>query len=119
MAYEAGAVDSEDRVQQSSDLYNLANSILAECKAEASLEDLNIAVYLFRVAIDRRPVSHSLRIDLNKNLAVALVTRFAQTSRRRDLDEAISLHIEAALRLYGALERTAGTTSQFDFQVRC
>jgi hypothetical protein len=104
-------------------LYNLANSILAECKAEASLEDLNIAVYLFRVAIYRGPVSHSLRTDVNNNLAIALVTRFAQTHRSRDLDEAISLRIkampQATPQLYGAPERTVRTESQSNFQVRC
>jgi hypothetical protein len=116
MADEVDAVNIEGQDQK---LYNLANSILADCKAKASLEDLNIAVYLFRVAIDRRPVSHSLQSDLDNSLAVALVMRFAQTNRHRDLGEALSLRIKARPQLYGALERTGGTRSQFNFQVRC
>jgi hypothetical protein len=119
VADEADPVDSKDQDQESSGLYDRANSILAECRAEASLEDLNIAIHLFRVAIDRRPVSLSLRSTLNNNLAAALVTRFALTNRRRFLCEALSLCIAATHQLYGAPERTAGAGSQFKSRVRC
>jgi hypothetical protein len=98
-------------------LYNLANSILAECKAEASLADLETAIYLFREALDRRPAPHSLRSDSLNDLAAALVTRFSQTNQSRDLDEAIQLRCEVLSQLHGALERTAEIGSQFQLEV--
>ena len=99
-------------------MYNLANSILADCKAEASLADLETAIYLFREALDRRPAPHPLRSDSLNDLAAALVTRFVQTNQRRDLDEALQLRFEVMSQLRGILERTAGNGSQFQLEVR-
>jgi hypothetical protein len=90
---EADAGDSEDQDQESSNLYDLANSILAECKAEASLADLETAMYLFaRRSIGPDP--HPLRSDSLNSLAAALVTRFTQTNQRQDLDGAIRLRLK-------------------------
>jgi hypothetical protein len=106
MPVEADALDSEDQDQESSDLYNLANSILAECKTEASLADLESAIYLFR---EGRPIPHPFRSDSLNDLAAALVTGFAQTNQRQDLDEAIIPRGEVVGQWNGVLVGTAGS----------
>jgi hypothetical protein len=108
--------DSED--QDSSQLYDLANSALEECKAEASLADLETAIYLFREALDRRPAPHPLRSDSIKQLAAALVIRYTQTDQPQDLDEAILLHYEDTSHLAESLEGRAGVSSQVEAEVR-
>jgi hypothetical protein len=118
MADEADASDSKDQDQEPSNLYDLANSILAECKDAAPLLDLETAIYLFREALDRRPVPHPLRSDSLDDLSEALVTRFIQTNQRQDLEEAILLHGEVVSQLYSVLEGTAGVESQFQPEVR-
>jgi hypothetical protein len=77
-------------------LYDLATSILREYKAEASLSDLNTAIYLFREAVNRRPAPHPLQLDSLGDLAAALVTRFLLTDKREDLHEAFSLYDQIA-----------------------
>jgi hypothetical protein len=72
-------------------LYNLANSILAECKQEASVADLDTAVYLLREALCHRPASHNKRSDSLSDLVLALVARFWYIGQHQDLEEAISL----------------------------
>jgi hypothetical protein len=115
-AGKAGMADSED--QNSSQLYDLANSALEECKAEASLADLETAIYLFREALDRRPAPHPLRSDSIKQLAAALVIRYTQTDQPQDLDEAILLHYEDMSHLAESLEGTASVSSQVEAEVR-
>ena len=82
------AVTSEE--EESDQLYDLATSILEECKAAASLSDLDTAISLFRDTLDQRP-PHPLRSDSLKDLAGALVTRFSLTNQRQDLDQAIQM----------------------------
>ena len=73
-------------------MYNLANSILAECKREASVADLNTAVYLLREALCHRPAFHPRRSDsLSDLISALLVAGFWYIGRDRDLEEATSL----------------------------
>jgi hypothetical protein len=98
-------------------LYNLANSILEECKDAAPISDLETAIYLLREALDRRPAPHPLRSDSLNDLAAALVMRFTQTNQRQDLDEAIQLRFEVLSQLRDIMERTAGVESQLQPEV--
>jgi len=80
--------------QDSALLYDLANSILEECKDTAPLSHLDTGILLFREALDLR-LPHPCHLDSQKNLAAALVTKFSLTNQRQHLDEAISILTEA------------------------
>jgi hypothetical protein len=86
--------------EESALLYDLANSILEECKDAAMLSDLDTAIYLFCEALNQRPAPHPLQSDSIKDLAAALVTRFSLTNQRHDLAQAISLLTEGMDGLY-------------------
>ncbi|KIM75667.1 hypothetical protein PILCRDRAFT_78642, partial [Piloderma croceum F 1598] len=86
--------------EESALLYDLANSILEECKDAAMLSNLDTAIYLFREALNQRPAPHPLQSDSIKDLAAALVTRFSLTNQRHDLAQAISLLTEGMDGLY-------------------
>jgi hypothetical protein len=45
---------------ESSQLYDLANSIFEECTEATELSSLNAAIYLFGEALDGRPAPHPL-----------------------------------------------------------
>lgn len=72
-------------------MYNLANSILEECKNAALVSDLNTAIYLFREVLKRQPAPHPLRSDSLRDLADTLVTRFCLTKQREDLEQSVLL----------------------------
>lgn len=80
----------------SSKLFSLPSSILAERKQAAQRSDLNTVVLLLREALVQRPASHSRRSESLNALAAALVTRFGQMGQSEDLDEAILLRLEAS-----------------------
>ena len=83
------SVSSED--DESTKLYDLANSILGECGQAAPFGELNTAIILFREALDQRPGFHPLHWDSRSNLARALMTRFSYTNEQQDLSEALML----------------------------
>jgi hypothetical protein len=82
---------STSNEEESSQLCDLANLNLKECKNAGSLIEMDTAVSLFRDVLNRRPSGHPLRSDSLKSLAAALVTRFSITYQRQDLDQAIKL----------------------------
>jgi hypothetical protein len=97
---------------ESSHLYELANSILAECKDATSLSDLNTTIYLFQEALNLRPALDASRSESLRDLAAALVTRYSLINQHQDLDQAISLCGD----WYEILTRT-GRQSLFDVRV--
>lgn len=105
---------SEDE-DESSQLHDLANSILEECKYTAPLSHIDTAVYLFREALNRRPAPHPLWSDSVKDLAGALLTRFSWTNQHQDLSQAILLYGKMVQELYNV---SAGTGGQFQLGVR-
>jgi hypothetical protein len=112
---EQGDRASGEYNEKSSQLNDLANAILQIWKDEAPLSDLDTVIYLFREALDRRPALHPLRLDLFKDLAGALVTRFSVTRQHEDLDQAISLHRNMMDELHGI---STGTGAQVQDRVR-
>ena len=98
---------------ESSQLFDLATSILEECKKAAPLSDLNTAIYLFREALDRHPVPHPLRLNSLKDLAGALSTRFSLTNQIQDLDQSLSFRTEMMHGWY-VTSRETGGQSQFN-----
>jgi hypothetical protein len=104
---------SED---ESSRLYNLANSSLAECIEAAPISGLNTAIDLFRAALARRAAGHPPRSDVLKGLARALGTRFSLTSQLQDLDQALLLHWSVVFDETGVVSGCTG--GQFQVNVR-
>ncbi|THH15951.1 hypothetical protein EW146_g4607 [Bondarzewia mesenterica] len=74
--------------------YDLANSLLIECKQAGQLSALENAIYLFREALALRPAPHPHRSESLNLLATALMTRFNWTRQIADLDEVIKLYNE-------------------------
>jgi hypothetical protein len=112
--------DTEDE-DESSQLFDLANSILAEFKDPVSLSNLDTAIYLFREALDQRAAPHPLRSESLKDLAGALVTRFSLTNQYSDLDQAM---VSLAQGLHALRERVealmgAGRQSELNVRARC
>jgi hypothetical protein len=105
-------LSSEDE-DESSQLYNLANSILEECTNAAPLSSLDTAVYLFNESLDRRPAPHTFRSDSLKDLAGALLVRFSLTNQRQDLNQAISMCQEVIREMYNT-GLDVRVRSQFD-----
>ena len=85
---------SNEDEDESCRLYDLANSILEECKHAAPLSDLDAAIHQFQEALDRRPAPHPLRSSSLKDLAGALVIRFSLTKQHEDLDRSLLLRGE-------------------------
>ena len=83
------SVSRED--DESTKLYDLANSILDECKQAAPTGELESAILLFREALDQRPGLHPLHLDSRFNLARALMARFSYTNQKQDLAEALTM----------------------------
>jgi hypothetical protein len=81
------SVSRED--DESTELYDLANSILDECKQVASPGELETAIFLFHEAFDWRHGFHALHSDLRSNLIRALMTRFSHTNEQQDLGKAL------------------------------
>jgi hypothetical protein len=108
---------SEDE-DESSQLYDFANSILEECKDAASLSDLITAIYLFNQVLHQRRAPHPLRSDSLKDLATALAKRFSLTHQREDLDRSISLRVEAAREWYEVAHQITDTGGQTQLDVR-
>ena len=99
-------------------MYDLATSILGECKGAAPFSDLETAIYLFREALARCPQPHSLQLDSFKDLAAALLTRFSFTNNREDLDEALTLFCQAGTqRIMGIGQVSVCTRSHSDLIV--
>lgn len=106
-------------IVESSQLYDRANLILAECKKAAPISALNTAIDQFREALDQRPAPHPLRSNSLKNLAAALVSRFSHTNRREDLDDALFLLCDKMQHQWqDVLQRMTGTKDQSRFDVR-
>jgi hypothetical protein len=108
------AASSEEN-NESSQLYNLANSIVEECNNETPLSDLDTAIYLFREAVIRRPAPHPLRSDSIKDLVKALVTRFSLTNQIMDLDEAIVMRVQIFREAHDMM--ATGGQSQLDVDI--
>ena len=83
--------------KRSSELYDLANSILADCKQNAPLSDLDSVICMLHEASARLPPRHPHGSDSLNHLAEALVTRFWHIGRLQDLDEAIVRCCEALI----------------------
>lgn len=77
-------------------MYDLANSILEECKQTVQTSSLNKLFVLFHEALFRRPPPHPRRSESLKNVAMALLAIFHQTAQLQDLDYAICLCIESS-----------------------
>ena len=74
-----------------SGMINLAVSLMAECKAELFLSELNNVVFLFREVKDSCPAMHPLHLGAKRDLASVLGVRFMYTNDRHDLLESLAL----------------------------
>jgi hypothetical protein len=101
---------SSEHEDESSQLYDLANSILEECKDAAPLSDLETAIYLFREALNGPPAPHPHQADSFKVLAGALITRFSLTKQHEDFDISFSFRGEIQRECADALVGTEGNS---------
>ena len=76
-------------------MINLASSLMAKCKAELSLANLDTIVFLFCQILDRCPISHPLHSNAMRDLASALGTRFMYTNQINDVQELLALYYKA------------------------
>ena len=105
--------DGEDETgSDSENIIDLASFLLAECKTELPLANLDTIVSLFREILDRRPISHPLHSDALRGLASALGVRFMYTDQINDVQESLSLHRKA---FKHDLEGTLSNVSAFSF----
>jgi hypothetical protein len=81
----------QDSPESALEKYEIAKSMLTECKQSAPLEDLDRAILLFREALLQCPNSYPMRPYALNNLVMGLLTRFDHLGRTEDIDEAISL----------------------------
>ena len=110
-------VSNEDE-DEGSQLYNLTNSIFAECQNDAPLSELDTALALFRDILGQWPAPHPLRSDSLKDLGGALITRFSLTKKREDPDQFLLLHNETRHESSNAVA-DAGGHSHVDVRVQC
>jgi hypothetical protein len=75
-------------------MINLAVMLMAECKEELSLSELNNVVFLLRQVKDSRPATHPLHPAAKRDLASVLGVRFMYTNQRHDLMESLTLRRE-------------------------
>ena len=87
----------QDSPELALEKYEIAKSMLIQCKQSAPLEDLDTAILLFREALLQRPDSHPMRSHAINNLAMGLLTRFNHLGHTEDLGEAISLVRESGV----------------------
>ncbi|PPQ93376.1 hypothetical protein CVT25_007085 [Psilocybe cyanescens] len=87
------AIDNLIDEEEASEMVALATSLMAECKAELSLSNLDTAIFLFRQVFDSLPVTHPLQIDAMTYLESALGVRLMYTNQIEDLMEYASLRL--------------------------
>jgi hypothetical protein len=90
--------------EESLQLYDLASSILVDCKQTAHVSELNNAVWLLSEALTLRPAPHIHRPDSLDSLADALIARFWHVGPRNDLEQAVSLRTESLMLRGGGLQ---------------
>ena len=88
-------IDDGKDERESENMINLASSLMAECKAELSLANLDTVVFLFYQVLDRCPIAHPLHSDAMRGLASALGTRFIYTNQIDDVQKSLVLHYKA------------------------
>jgi hypothetical protein len=84
---------------ETSQLFVIATTILDECKDSSPLSDFDTTIYLISEALDRIPAANPCRVDLRKDLAGALITRFSLTKQEDDLDHFLYLWGEVVHKL--------------------
>ncbi|PPQ88891.1 hypothetical protein CVT25_009126 [Psilocybe cyanescens] len=88
------AIDNLINDEEASEIVGHAISLMAECKAELSLSDLDTAIFLFRQVFGSRPIAHTLPIDAVKYLASALGVRFMYTNQNEDFMECLARRLQ-------------------------
>lgn len=77
--------------QEATELYDLANSLLTECKNAMNLSNLDIAIQLLREDLDQQPSLNHPHSGSFALLFSALLTKFCYTGQIEDLEEAVIL----------------------------
>lgn len=76
-------------------MIELARSTLRDFHQAGNMSTLEIAISLYRDALNRRPVPSIERFSILAQLAFALYSRFYRSEQPQDLDEATALYREA------------------------
>ncbi|KAJ7107041.1 CHAT domain-containing protein [Mycena epipterygia] len=80
-----------DLEQQASDLVDLADEIVEECKSVANFADLNTAIYLLCHAIHSGLLSKLQMHDCLDHLVMIFLTRFSYTESLEDVEKAMAI----------------------------
>ena len=86
----------EHQDEQFSELVDLAESIVLECKESKPLSTLNTAIFLFEQVLKQQPSHHRHQYTHFCLLAEARLTRYIQTGWVADFDEAVDLFMTVA-----------------------
>ncbi|KAI6128869.1 hypothetical protein EDD16DRAFT_1824049 [Pisolithus croceorrhizus] len=76
-------------------LCRLAATLHCRFESDREIDDLNMAITLYRAALELRPVKHADRASSLHDIAQCLAYRFRQTSTVSDLDDAVTAEREA------------------------
>jgi hypothetical protein len=101
----------EDDEQQASQLHDLAESIVLECKQDRPSASLETAIFLLRELLNQQSPSDPMRSDTSHHLSTALLTRFHQNSWIEDFQEVTTLIRETSMRLLKDLARGSDVLS--------
>ncbi|TFK33703.1 CHAT domain-containing protein [Crucibulum laeve] len=119
MSSDSNSIDNPGDVedQEALELLECASSIVTASKADASVSNLENAIFLFREALDQCLPSHYLRSRLLKDLSGALGLSFMHGEKLNDLQDSLSLRAELADSHYDTPAGTTATSTDDDDEI--
>ena len=77
----------DEHEQEASELYQLARSLLLECKESQPVSTLESAIFLLRDMLDKQPRPHPFRLTTLYHLSLALITRCSHFGWHNDVED--------------------------------
>ena len=102
----------EEDEQQASELHDLAEAIVLECKQDRSSASLETAIFLLRELLNQQSASDPMRSDTSHHLSTALLSRFYQNGWIEDFQEAFKLILETGPKLMGDVAQRSDVLSE-------
>ncbi|PPQ82827.1 hypothetical protein CVT25_009202, partial [Psilocybe cyanescens] len=99
-------LNNDEDSEEASEIVAPATSLMAECKTELSLSNLDTAIFLFCQVFGSRPMTHPLQIDAMRYLASALGVRSMYTNQNEGFTEYWSLRLQNPDQVIGSNQDT-------------